>query len=254
MHTALNRRIAVGAGWMIMLRWLDRLIGLVSIAILARLLLPEDFGLVGYAMVFLAILELFFLFSFETALIRDQKAEADSYNTAWTLELIKGVVLSALLALGAKPAAAFFGEPQVETILYLIALFPILRGEEARHKTFSELVDTRGGTPNFPSRMIRSDRWKLWEYSDGLPPAMFDLEDDPEELRDLGTDPGHSGIRNTLLDELHADWDPAWSSARSVELDQDLAVLSAWGDAVRPKSPDTLAAPPPSIEEDVELL
>ena len=55
MHTGLHRQIAIGAGWMILLRWADRLIGLVSIAVLARLLLPADFGLVGYAMVFLAI-------------------------------------------------------------------------------------------------------------------------------------------------------------------------------------------------------
>ena len=130
MMRGLHRRIAVGAGWMILLRWADRFVGLISIAVLARLLLPADFGLVGYAMVFLAILELFFMFSFETALIRDQEAGADSYNTAWTLELIKGFVLSGIVVLGAKPASIFFNEPQVEIILYWIAAFPIVRGLE----------------------------------------------------------------------------------------------------------------------------
>ncbi len=121
MSTGLYRSIAVGAGWMIFLRWVDRLIGLVSIAFLARLLIPEDFGLVGYAMVFLAIMELFFMFSFETALIRDQKAQADSYNTAWTLEIIKGVILALLMVVGAPYAADFFNEPETQTILYAIA-------------------------------------------------------------------------------------------------------------------------------------
>ena len=55
MSSSINRRIAVGAAWMVVMRVADRIIGLLSISILARLLLPTDFGLVAYAMVFLAI-------------------------------------------------------------------------------------------------------------------------------------------------------------------------------------------------------
>jgi lipopolysaccharide exporter len=130
MSTALYKKIAVGAGWMVMLRWADRIIALGSIAVLARLLLPADFGLVAYAMMFLTFLELFFLFSFEVALIREQDASADTYNTAWTLEVIKGFVLAGLILAGAPFAAAFFGEPEVKTILMLVAPYPILRGLE----------------------------------------------------------------------------------------------------------------------------
>ncbi len=113
---------------MISLRWINRLIGLVSIAILARLLLPTDFGLVGYAMVFLAILDQFFMFSFETVLIRDQEATTDRYSTVWTLEIVKGLILSTILVASAKSVAAFFGEPEVEAILYWFAVIPILKG------------------------------------------------------------------------------------------------------------------------------
>jgi O-antigen/teichoic acid export membrane protein len=130
MASSINKRIAIGAGWMILLRWTDRLLGLISIAVLARLLLPSDFGLVAYAMVFLAILETFFTFGFETVLIREQDATEHSYNTAWTLNIIRGLVLSVLLVAGSKPVAAFFNEPEVEVILYWIAIFPILRGLE----------------------------------------------------------------------------------------------------------------------------
>jgi lipopolysaccharide exporter len=38
----LGRSMAAGAGWMVLLRLADRAIGMVSLAILARLLLPED--------------------------------------------------------------------------------------------------------------------------------------------------------------------------------------------------------------------
>lgn len=113
---------------MIGLRQLDRVIGLISTTILARLLLPDDFGLVVYALTFFAIVDLFFQFGFETVLIRDQDAGADSYDTAWTLEIIKGFVLCALLIAGASPISQFFNEPRVEAVLYLLAAVPILNG------------------------------------------------------------------------------------------------------------------------------
>lgn len=125
-----KKQMVVGAGWMTGLRMGDRLLGVVSIGILARLLLPADFGLVAYATTFYGFLEIFFQFSFEAVLIRERERSRESYNTAWTLNLIKGATVSALIVLGAKPAAALFNEPQVETILYWIAVLPALRGLE----------------------------------------------------------------------------------------------------------------------------
>lgn len=124
----MNDRITIGAAWMIGLRQADRLIGLVSMTILARLLLPEDFGLVVYATTFIAMLELFFQFGFETVLIRDQDAGRDSYDTAWTLEIIKGGVVAILMVFGAGPIANFFDEPAVELVVYFLAALPVLNG------------------------------------------------------------------------------------------------------------------------------
>jgi len=128
MTSDVRKKIAIGAGWMVLLRWSDRLIGVLSIVVLARLLLPVDFGLVAYAMVFVAILELFFMFGFDTVLIRDQQADDSTYNTAWTLEIIKGLLLALLLLIGAKPIAEFFSEPRVENIVYVISIVPVLTG------------------------------------------------------------------------------------------------------------------------------
>ena len=38
-----------------------------------------------------------------------------------------------------------------------------------------------------PMRMIRRGRWKAW-FAPGLPPLLFDLEDDPHEWNDLSTE------------------------------------------------------------------
>ena len=59
MSSDVKKRMAIGAGWMVGLRVLDKLVGFVSIGILARLLLPEDFGLVAYGTTVYGILQSF---------------------------------------------------------------------------------------------------------------------------------------------------------------------------------------------------
>jgi len=52
--------------------------------------------------------------------------------------------------------------------------------------------------------MARSDRFKYIHY-DGLPPQLFDLHDDPMELRDLGRDPAYARARDEHLGYIF-DW------------------------------------------------
>jgi len=142
------------------------------------------------------------------------------------------------------------------------SLWPTLQGnhpDDWPDETLSEFVDSRtgdAGLVNLPSRMIRSGPWKLWHYADAedLPPALFNLDDDPGEVRDLGTEPAYADIRTRLLERLHDGWDPARASALSAEQDRDERALAAWGKAVKPPHEDTLLVPPPDVEADVELL
>ncbi|WP_282605474.1 lipopolysaccharide biosynthesis protein [Pelagibius sp. Alg239-R121] len=174
MSADIKKRIAVGAGWMVFMRLGDRLIGLVSMAVLARLLLPADFGLVGYAIVLLAILEIFAQLGVENALIHDQKAPRESYDTAWTMNICKGLVLSVGLLIAAKPAAVFFEAPQVEAVIYVLAILPFVSGIEnigtvdfrkdlAFHKDFIFNFLTRfcGAIVTICLAFILRDHWAL---------------------------------------------------------------------------------------------
>lgn len=123
---SLGSRVAAAAAWMVGFRWFDRLIGLMSVAILARLLQPEDFGIVGYAMLLIGLLELFAATSTDTELIR-HKAVDDAYmNAAWTINIVRGLVLAALMLALALPAAEFFHEPRLSAIMWVLAAMPLL--------------------------------------------------------------------------------------------------------------------------------
>jgi len=121
-------------------------------------------------------------------------------------------------------------------------------------ETYSELCDSRGGF--LPSRMIRSGKWKLWTYVDSanLPPALFNLENDPGELHDLGRDPKYADVRKELLAKIHADWHPEAVRRDTIQATKDYNTLARWGRAVNPPCPDMMKIPPPSYEANVELL
>lgn len=117
----IGRQMAVGAAWMVLMRLLVRSIGLVSTIILARLLVPEDFGLVALATSIAFAVEILGQFSFDVALIRDGKAGRAHYDTAWTLAVIRGVLFGLLIAALAYPMSIVFNDARLTNIICIFA-------------------------------------------------------------------------------------------------------------------------------------
>lgn len=140
------------------------------------------------------------------------------------------------------------------------SLWPTLCGNHPADwpdETYSEVVD--GSTrPNIPSRMIRSGKWKLWADQEvpGQVPnvALFDLENDPQELQDLSRHPRCAEIRRQLLEKVLHGWHPDAVRRAADQKRQDYTRIREWAQAVKPVLPETLPPPPPEIEDDVEIL
>ena len=136
------------------------------------------------------------------------------------------------------------------------SLWPTLRGRHPKDwqdETYSEFCEVRGF---LPSRMIRSGKWKLWVYDDPekLPPALFNLEDDPGELHDLAEEPRYSNVRDELLAKVYVGWQPRRIEQAAAQSARDFQHLNQWGQRIQPRNPDALEVPPPSYEKNVELL
>lgn len=125
----LAERTAKSGIWAAVTNVADRGLQLLLVVILARLLDPADFGLMGIALLTLTALKRFSKLGFDEALIQKPSTDVDSYlNTYWSMETIRGFVLAGLVVAGAPYVAAFFGEPRAEPILQGIAVTPILLG------------------------------------------------------------------------------------------------------------------------------
>jgi O-antigen/teichoic acid export membrane protein len=122
-----SEKVAKGGMWVFGLRIMNRSLAFIRTIILARLLAPEDFGLLGIAMLSISTLETFSQTGFETVLV--QKQNVESYlDTAWTVSAIRGILLLAIL-LGAAPMIAkFFNSPDAILVIRVLAISTILSG------------------------------------------------------------------------------------------------------------------------------
>ncbi len=126
----LGRKVAKGAAWMVLFKVGERSLSLVSTLVLARLLVPADFGVVAMATVMIGALELFTAFSFDVALIQNPAVTRAHYDTAWTFNVLFGAATAAVLVLLAPFAARYYGEPRVQPVLYCLAAGTLVQGFE----------------------------------------------------------------------------------------------------------------------------
>jgi lipopolysaccharide exporter len=128
----MTRSVSASTGALIMvgLRWTDRLIGLVSTIILARLLVPEDFGIIAMAAIVVGLADVLLDMGVNVALIQNRNANQDDYNAAWTLRLIQSALAALLVFAAAEPAAEYFHDPRVAAVSQFLALSLLLTGCE----------------------------------------------------------------------------------------------------------------------------
>ena len=84
----------------VVLAWTMRAIGLISVFIMARLLTPEDFGIVGLAITAVAFVEIFSYLGLRQSLVRIENPDRSYLDTAWTIQFgiltLIGIVLAML--------------------------------------------------------------------------------------------------------------------------------------------------------------
>jgi O-antigen/teichoic acid export membrane protein len=128
MSENINKSIAKGAVWMVALRLSIKGLGIISTIILARLLTPDDFGLIALASSIYAMIELIREFGFDTALIQNQKAGKKQYDSAWTMQVIFSLLASVLILVSSSYAASFYNDQRLESVLQVMAIIILVNG------------------------------------------------------------------------------------------------------------------------------
>lgn len=90
--------------------------------ILARILSPREFGLIGMLTIFIAISQTFVDSGFRDALIRKKNCSALDYSTVFYFNLVVASILYLVLFFSASSISCFFEEPQLKQLLRVMGL------------------------------------------------------------------------------------------------------------------------------------
>lgn len=111
--------------------------------LLTRLLFPEAFGLMALVQVVIRGVEMFSDVGVRGSIIFNKRGKDPVFlDTAWTVQIIRGGILTILVALLAVPAAHFYEEPALVWLLPAVGVTPLIRGfaSTSRHSLTREVV------------------------------------------------------------------------------------------------------------------
>lgn len=123
-----KKNLIRGAAWTVGTRTAVKLLGFVNTIVMARLLMPEDYGLVAMAMLVVGLVQTMLEFGAVTALMRKEHLTKDDIDSAWTLKVIQSAATGLLIILASIAAAPLLEEPRVTHILWVLAGCTIIAG------------------------------------------------------------------------------------------------------------------------------
>ena len=118
----IRKGIASGVRWTYLSLVVQAIVKIAVIFILARLLGPREFGLLGYALMCTTFLERVAQLGVGPALVQQRNIDDDMLRTAQVLSIASGVLSMLAIYCGAGLVAAFFSEPELRLMLQVLSV------------------------------------------------------------------------------------------------------------------------------------
>lgn len=122
MAESLKNKTVKGTVWSTLERFSVQGIQFIVMIIMARILTPEDYGLVGMLAIFIAVSQSLIDSGFSQALIRKQDRSEIDNSTVFYFNIGVGAILYLILFFSAPLIASFYNEPQLVPITRIIGL------------------------------------------------------------------------------------------------------------------------------------
>lgn len=120
------------ASWTVGGRFLAQGLRLLSNIILARLLFPEVFGLTAIVGAFIYGLNMFSDLGVGPSIVYTKRGEDPEFlNTAWTIQIIRGAVITVGALILSWPVAAIYGDPELKGLLAAAGCVGVIQGFES---------------------------------------------------------------------------------------------------------------------------
>lgn len=144
---SVRAKLVLGASWLAIARFASNMFSLASILVLARILAPADFGLVAIATTIMAITSAVTELALAQALIYQNDITDKHFDTAWTLNTVRGLLVGAAFIIAGFPVSIIFDDARLITIMMMLGLSLSINGLSsprmvvfARRLSFSQEV------------------------------------------------------------------------------------------------------------------
>lgn len=135
MTESLKSQTKQGLAWSMIERFATQGVQFLFGIILARLLSPDDYGIIAMPLVFLAIAQCFIDSGFSTALVRKPDIKEEDLSTAFYFNVIVGIVCYGILFFTSPLIADFYNTPILSDILKVTALATLFNPLSAVQQT-----------------------------------------------------------------------------------------------------------------------
>ena len=119
---SLKKEAGKGFFWVAIERFGQQILSGITFIVLASLLTPEDFGLIGMLMIFIGISQSFIDSGMGQPLIREEKITAQDRSTVFWLNLFLSLIFYCILFLAAPHISNFYDQPELSSLIKLMGL------------------------------------------------------------------------------------------------------------------------------------
>lgn len=126
MAESLKDKTVKGTFWSAADAFLSQGVGFFVSLVLARLLTPSEYGLIGICFIFTTILNGIVDCGFSNALIRKKDTCNDDYNTMFITNMVFSIILFILLYLGSPTISYFFCRPELVALVRVMGTILII--------------------------------------------------------------------------------------------------------------------------------
>lgn len=230
MSESLKNKTIKGASWSFLDNIANQGISFLVGLVLARLLSPEEYGLIGIIMIFIAVFNSIVDSGFSNSLIRKNNATDKDYNTAFITNMVVSLTLFIVLYFCAPTIANFFAQPELINLSRVMGTVVIINAFAIVQRTILvKLIDFKTQTKISLISSITSGVigigmalkgfgiWALvgqqisrqllntaflWIYAQWYPKIQFSIESF-KELFGFGWKLLVSGLINTIWDQSY---------------------------------------------------
>ena len=203
----LGRRLVTSAALLWGGNQILRVMQLATMAILARILVPSDYGVVALASIVTGLLEVTTNMQLNGSIVRTQSLERSHLDSAFTMQLIRGTLVATALVSSAHLIASYMREPRLEAVLYVLSAGSLI---SALSNPYFVLFER---DLNFKQEVLRSTAGSITGNAVGICAALI-----WHSYWALVAGSVASSLMSTLFSYWHAKGAPKLSLAKAMEL------------------------------------